>query len=115
METCVLRQPENEVHILDGLPRGAFQKIVDATCDKQLIVYALGMHEAFVGIDDLFHVQGTCRVESKRRVGVEPIIEVVYAFLFRIGAYYNGREDTSREVAAVWQKFYLTIERRFKL
>jgi hypothetical protein len=46
-------QPEQQVHILNGLPRGSFQEIVEGRMDHQVTSHLLQLDQAFIGIDHL--------------------------------------------------------------
>lgn len=54
MQTGRFLQAEQKIHILNGLPRSAFQQIIDGGMNDELPVLYFQLDQAFIGIDHLF-------------------------------------------------------------
>ena len=61
-------QPEHEVHVLHGLPAGAFEQVVYRGRDQQFIAELIHVHQGLVGVDHLLHVDGLVHVMRESRV-----------------------------------------------
>ena len=80
-----LVQPQHQVHILHGLPGGAFQQVVNHGSDYQLGAMLFQADEAFVGVHHLFEVHRTGVQEGERSVLVRGFIGFLSSELERIG------------------------------
>jgi hypothetical protein len=49
-------ESEEEIHVVDGLPAGPFEEVVDDRGNEQFAPVLLQVEEAFVGVDHLFEI-----------------------------------------------------------
>ena len=61
-------QSEQEVHVVDGLPAGAFQQIINHGDNQQFIFILLQVNEALVSVDHLLQIRILVYDERKRMV-----------------------------------------------
>ena len=91
-------QPEQEVHVMYGLPRGAFEQIVDNRDDEQFLVVLLEVQEAFVGVDNLLQVGHLVGEERKVVVVVIRVVQVFEQLYFDGAVEVERSENTSGEI-----------------
>ena len=89
---------------MDCLSAGTFQEVVDAGNDKQLVTVLLQVDEAFIGIHHLFQVNVLFHDKCKGIFGVVFFVHTDDFFQSHFGLYYDGSEDTAREVTPVGDK-----------
>ena len=95
---------------MDSLSAGAFQEVINAGNDKQFVAMLLQMDEAFIGIHHLLQVNVLFHDKCKGIFGVVFFIHTDDFFQSHFGLYYDGSEDTAREVTPVGDKIYFCIE-----
>ena len=78
-----------------GLPRGAFEQIVDNRDNEQFLVVLLEVQEAFIGVDNLFQVGHLIGEERKVVVVVIGVVQVFDQLYFDGTIEVERSENTS--------------------
>ena len=106
---CFL-QSEHEIHVLHGLPRSALEEVVDAGGHEELVAMALGMDEAFVGVDDLLEVDGAPGIVDEGGFAIEIAIVGLDFFQCALAAHHHGGEQATGEVGTIGDEVNLAVE-----
>lgn len=91
---------EEEVHVVNSLPAGSFEEVVDDRSDKQFATIFLRIKKAFVGIDHLFEVGGLVDDESERVIVIILLVYPSDFVFFDLGVKVNGSEYPAGEWTA---------------
>ena len=96
-ETGVFGQSKHDVHVLDSLPHGSLQQVVDDGGDDEFVTELFAMYQTFVGVHHLLQVDSLVAVVGEGGILVEILI-VSHDILKRfVGLDYLGHKDTTGE------------------
>ena len=104
MEAGVFRQAENEIHVLDGLAGGAFDKIIYNADHMELLPMFSHTQDAFVGINDHLEVRVGVNHMYERLVLVVILIKVYRLFFGKVAIEIYRSENSSRKVPPYWNE-----------
>ena len=100
-QALALVEAEHEVHVLDGLPYGSLQEVVDAGNHEQLVGELLHIDNRLVRVDDLLHV-GTLRDEVREgSVAIVVGIDALHVLDGEVALGVSRDEDAARETASL--------------
>src|SRR5580658_9595284 len=107
LEAGCLFQPEQQVHILDGLPAGPFQEVVKDRVNNQLLSGLLELDQTFIGAYYLLERDWGPADVCERVIAVELVEEIEDFFRAFFTSQLAADKDAAREIPSPGDEVYI--------
>ena len=114
LQAYALMQSEEQIHVMYGLSRRTFDKVVDNRCYEQLAVNLFKVQYALVGVDHVFQVGSLVGDKRKVMVGIIVFIQSFeLLYVDRAVKIYDGHYAAG-EASAHGYEVYVGLEARLQ-